>query len=103
MYLVRQRKAKLNPNVIEDLTNEYFLPFSSKIDSDTSKTSKIYPLPHMYVVKDLVPDLNNFYDQYASIQPWLQRRVERNGEKQYKQSIEDRKDLVTNYFLNIYA
>merc|ERR1719266_2941912 len=27
----------------------------------------------MYVVKDLVPDMNNFYQQYRSIQPWLQR------------------------------
>ena len=33
---------------------------------------KIYPLPHMSVVKDLVPDLTNFYAQYASIKPWLQ-------------------------------
>ncbi len=32
----------------------------------------IYPLPHMAVVKDLVADMNNFYAQYASIQPWLQ-------------------------------
>ena len=31
----------------------------------------IYPLPHMPVVKDLVPDLTNFYAQYASIEPWL--------------------------------
>jgi len=33
---------------------------------------KIYPLPHMPVIKDLVPDLTNFYAQYASIKPWLQ-------------------------------
>ena len=26
----------------------------------------------MYVIKDLVPDLTNFYQQYKSIQPWLQ-------------------------------
>jgi len=32
---------------------------------------KIYPLPHLPVIKDLVPDLTNFYAQYASIQPWL--------------------------------
>lgn len=32
----------------------------------------IYPLPHMPVIKDLVPDLTHFYAQYASIQPWLQ-------------------------------
>ena len=36
---------------------------------------KIYPLPHMGVVKDLVPDLTNFYAQYASIKPWLQTRT----------------------------
>ena len=31
----------------------------------------IYPLPHLPVVKDLVPDLTHFYAQYASIEPWL--------------------------------
>ena len=36
---------------------------------------RIYPLPHMPVVKDLVPDLTNFYAQYASIKPWLQTRT----------------------------
>merc|ERR1719375_1177018 len=34
--------------------------------------TKIYPLPHMYVLKDLVPDMGNFYEQYRSIEPWLQ-------------------------------
>ena len=33
---------------------------------------RIYPLPHMPVIKDLVPDLKNFYAQYASIEPWMQ-------------------------------
>ena len=33
---------------------------------------RIYPLPHMPVVKDLVPDLTHIYAQYASIKPWLQ-------------------------------
>jgi succinate dehydrogenase (ubiquinone) iron-sulfur subunit len=47
----------------------------SKIDDvNLDKPTKIYPLPHMYVVKDLVPDMNNFYNQYRSIQPWLQRK-----------------------------
>ena len=32
---------------------------------------KIYPLPHMSVVKDLVSDMSNFYAQYASVKPWL--------------------------------
>jgi succinate dehydrogenase / fumarate reductase iron-sulfur subunit len=31
----------------------------------------IYPLPHMPVVKDLIPDLTHFYAQYASVEPWL--------------------------------
>jgi len=34
-------------------------------------TIKIYPLPHLPVVKDLVPDLTNFFNQYASVKPWL--------------------------------
>src|SRR5438105_23708 len=38
---------------------------------DIRGTVKIYPLPHQPVVKDLVPDLTNFYAQYASIEPWL--------------------------------
>jgi len=42
------------------------------IDDDTKKATKIYPLPHMYVLKDLVPDMGNFYEQYRSIEPWLQ-------------------------------
>uniref|UniRef100_A0A1B0CKW7 succinate dehydrogenase n=1 Tax=Lutzomyia longipalpis TaxID=7200 RepID=A0A1B0CKW7_LUTLO len=67
----------------------------SKIDRDTSKPAKIYPLPHMYVVRDLVPDMNNFYKQYASIKPWLQRNdaSEKKGDAQYLQSVEDRAKL----------
>ena len=77
---------------------------NSKIDDDTSKTTKIYPLPHMYVIKDIVPvgtkqlsnrsfkrniimfsvmlchcwftlqDMNNFYAQYKYIEPYLKRK-----------------------------
>jgi len=67
----------------------------TKIEA-TEKATKIYPLPHMYVVKDLVPDMNNFYEQYRSIQPWLQREDEDksgHGEKQILQSVEDRAKL----------
>src|SRR5277367_4600841 len=39
---------------------------------DVKGDVKIYPLPHMPVVKDLVPDLTHVYAQYASITPWLQ-------------------------------
>ncbi|NXM19633.1 SDHB dehydrogenase, partial [Ploceus nigricollis] len=67
-----------------------------KIDSDLSKVTKIYPLPHMYVVKDLVPDLSNFYAQYKSIEPYLKKKDEsKEGKQQYLQSIEDRQKLVT--------
>ncbi|RWS25114.1 mitochondrial complex succinate-ubiquinone oxidoreductase subunit B-like protein [Leptotrombidium deliense] len=66
------------------------------IDTNIGKATKIYPLPHMYVIKDLVPDMNNFYQQYRSIQPYLQRKnddVKKFGEKQNLQSVEDRKKL----------
>jgi len=43
-------------------------------DINLDKPSKIYPLPHMYVVKDLVPDMTNFYAQYKAIEPWLQQK-----------------------------
>src|ERR1700692_403144 len=33
---------------------------------------KISPLPHMPVVKDLVPDLSQAYAQYGSVKPWMQ-------------------------------
>lgn len=68
----------------------------SKIDTNTSTSCEVYPLPHMYIVKDLVPDLNNFYNQYRSIQPWLQRKgTKETGKQQYLQSVEDRKKLVS--------
>ncbi len=59
---------------------------------DISGPVKIYPLPHMPVVKDLVPDLTNFYAQHASIQPWLQT-VSPEPAKEWLQSHEDRQKL----------
>ena len=43
----------------------------TKYISDVKGDIKIYPLPHMPVVKDLVPDLTVPYAQLASIEPWL--------------------------------
>jgi succinate dehydrogenase / fumarate reductase, iron-sulfur subunit len=40
--------------------------------SDLKGEIRITPLPHMEVIKDLVPDFTHFYAQYASIRPWLQ-------------------------------
>src|SRR3546814_914563 len=39
---------------------------------DLSGEVRITPLPHMEVIKDLVPDFTHFYAQYSSIRPWLQ-------------------------------
>jgi succinate dehydrogenase / fumarate reductase, iron-sulfur subunit len=50
----------------------------------------IYPLPHMPVVKDLVPDLTQVYAQYQSIQPWLQAESPPPPDKERLQSEEER-------------
>ncbi|KAJ7974716.1 Succinate dehydrogenase [ubiquinone] iron-sulfur subunit, mitochondrial [Quillaja saponaria] len=44
----------------------------TKIQSGEAST--ITPLPHMFVIKDLVVDMTNFYNQYKSIEPWLKRK-----------------------------
>ena len=54
---------------------------------------KIYPLPHMPVVKDLVPDLSNFYAQYASIKPWLQTTTPPPDKQERLQSKEDQEKI----------
>tara|TARA_E500000178_G_C16856521_1_gene677616 strand:+ start:68 stop:766 length:699 start_codon:yes stop_codon:yes gene_type:complete len=50
----------------------------------------IYPLPHMPIIKDLIPDMKNFYKQYKEIKPWLQNK--KKGE-QHIQTIEERRKL----------
>jgi succinate dehydrogenase / fumarate reductase iron-sulfur subunit len=59
---------------------------------DISGPVKVYPLPHMAVVKDLVPDLTNFYAQHAAIEPWL-KTVSPEPAKEWLQSHEDRAKL----------
>ena len=53
---------------------------------------KIYPLPHLPVIKDLVPDLDNFYAQYASIKPWIRTQTPA-PDKERLQSVEDREKI----------
>ena len=53
----------------------------------------IYPLPHMPVVKDLVPDLTHFYAQYASIKPWIRTQSAPPPDRERLQSKEDRAKL----------
>ena len=53
----------------------------------------IFPLPHMPVIKDLVPDLTNFYAQYASIKPWLQSRTPAPPDRERLQSKEEQEKI----------
>jgi succinate dehydrogenase / fumarate reductase, iron-sulfur subunit len=53
---------------------------------------KIYPLPHMPVLKDLVPDLTSFFAQHASVEPWLQTQTP-SPEGEWRQTPEDRTQL----------
>jgi succinate dehydrogenase / fumarate reductase iron-sulfur subunit len=59
---------------------------------DLSGPVTVYPLPHQPVIKDLVPDLENFYAQLRSIEPWLQTTTPQ-PQKEWLQSHEDRQKL----------
>ena len=70
--------------------------------SEVKNDIKIYPLPHMRVVKDLVPDLSDAYKQLESINPWLQRdednpsitkELKDTKIEEKKQGLEDRAKL----------
>ncbi|BDD55511.1 succinate dehydrogenase complex, subunit B [Monascus purpureus] len=64
-----------------------------RISTEHAKELRIYPLPHTYVVKDLVPDLTHFYKQYKSIKPYLQRDTKSADGLENRQSPEDRQKL----------
>ncbi|MBE09013.1 MAG: succinate dehydrogenase iron-sulfur subunit [Rhodospirillaceae bacterium] len=59
---------------------------------DSKDDCTIYPLPHMSVVKDLVPDLKNAYAQLSSIEPWLKSN-ENPPDRERLQTPEERKEL----------
>ena len=69
----------------------YITPPGEEKVSDKPVT--INPLPHMYVIKDLVPDMTNFYDQYRSIKPWLQTKSGHDLTQEHLQTQVDRKKL----------
>jgi len=63
-------------------------------DSVRNGVIRVFPLPHMPIIKDLVPDLNNFYEQHKSIRPWLEPGKEAEASKsEIRQSEADRKQL----------
>jgi succinate dehydrogenase / fumarate reductase iron-sulfur subunit len=67
----------------------------TKATSEIKGEVKIYPLPHMPVIKDLVPDLTNFYAQYASVKPWLQTRTPAPPDQERLQSKEEQQKIDT--------
>jgi len=80
-------------NINGENTLACLMPIDEAVNS--SGKIRIYPLPHMKVVKDLVPDLTNFYQQHKSVQPWLQRTDDARvkGGAELLQSREDRAKL----------
>mgnify|MGYP001254007682 FL=1 len=65
----------------------------TKAIDDIEGDVNIYPLPHMPVVKDLVPDLTHVYAQYASIKPWIRTQTPPPPDQERLQSKEDRAQL----------
>jgi len=61
--------------------------------ADLKGEIRITPLPHMAVVKDLVPDFSHFYAQYASIRPWLQTVTTTPSGKERLQTPDQREKL----------
>ncbi len=53
---------------------------------------RILPLPHQPIVKDLVPDLTHFYDQFKSLEPWIKPKGEA-PEREFRQSPAERAKL----------
>ena len=64
----------------------------TRATEDVKGTVKIFPLPHMPVIKDLIPDMSMFYAQYASIEPWLHTETP-EPQKEWRQAPEDREKL----------
>ena len=61
--------------------------------ADVKGDVKVYPLPHLEVSKDLIPDLEHFYAQYASIKPWIQTHTPPPPDSERLQSKQERKAL----------
>ncbi|HEY6432445.1 MAG TPA: succinate dehydrogenase iron-sulfur subunit [Acetobacteraceae bacterium] len=61
--------------------------------AEVSGAVQITPLPHMPVVKDLVPDLSQIYAQYRSVEPWLKADTPAPPDAERPQSREERAQL----------
>jgi succinate dehydrogenase / fumarate reductase iron-sulfur subunit len=60
---------------------------------DVKGDVRIHPLPHMPVVKDLVPDLSQIYAQLRSVEPWLKADTPPPPDAERLQSREERSKL----------
>jgi len=60
---------------------------------DITGAARVYPLPHLPVVKDLVPDLAQAYAQLRSIEPWLKADTPPPPDSERRQSHEERARL----------
>jgi len=60
---------------------------------DLTGDIRIYPLPHLPVVKDLVGDLSNFFAQYAAVKPWLEARTPAPPDHERLQSKEEQERI----------
>lgn len=56
----------------------------------------VRPLPSMHVIRDLVVDMDHFFDQYLQIQPWLKTRTP-TPEHERLQTPEQRAELDGSY------
>lgn len=65
----------------------------TKVNKDSKTETTITPLPHMYVIKDLVTDMTQFYAQYKSVEPWLKKKKAPADGKEVLQSKKDRAKL----------
>lgn len=63
------------------------------------KTINLYPIPHMYVMRDLIVDMTHFFKAYNSIRPYLVRKNLQGsiGQYQHAQSVKDSLKMVGLY------
>ena len=69
------------------------LACTKPVEECGTRDVKVYPLPHMSVIKDLVPDMTHFYAQYASVEPWLKTKTPVSQSAERLQSKEEREQL----------
>ena len=65
----------------------------TKFIADVKGEIAVYPLPHLPVIKDLVPDLSMAYAQYESVGPWLRADTPPPPDRERLQAPEDRRAL----------